>query len=141
MICDSQWGFEFSGLNSLLSCAFSQQDKIKVIEIIKGSVTFKKHESYYNTLNTELCWLCFCFSYWLFLYCSQSSQLIWKNIILEFSKNMIISPLIWVFDFIGWFSNYNKFDEIKWFCVFTKDTTQKFITKPHLHLWVDINSI
>ena len=46
VICDSWWGFEFSRLNSLLSWAFSQQDKIKIIEIINGSVTFKEYESY-----------------------------------------------------------------------------------------------
>ena len=41
MIRDSQQGFEFSWLNSL-SWAFSQKDKkIKIIEIIKWSVTFK----------------------------------------------------------------------------------------------------
>ena len=33
-----------------------------------------------------------------------------KNVILEFSKNMIIPPLIWVFDFIGWFSKYVAFE-------------------------------
>ena len=38
---DSQWGFEFSQLRSLLSWAFSQQDKkIKINGIINGSVTF-----------------------------------------------------------------------------------------------------
>ena len=41
VIRDSQ-GFEFSRLNSLLSRAFSQQDKnIKINGIINGFVTFK----------------------------------------------------------------------------------------------------
>ena len=42
MICDSQQGFEFSWLNSLLSWAFSQQGKkIKISGIINGSTTFR----------------------------------------------------------------------------------------------------
>ena len=47
------------------------------------------------------CWrlnwmlIVFFFLYWFFPYCSQSSQLIWKNLILKFSKNMIKPPLIW----------------------------------------------
>ena len=42
MIRDSQWGFEFSRQNSLLSQAFSQQDKkIKIMGIINGFVTSK----------------------------------------------------------------------------------------------------
>ena len=46
-------GFQFSRLNSLLSCAFSRQEKkIKIIGIINGYV---KIESHLNTLNTELC--------------------------------------------------------------------------------------
>ena len=34
-----------------------------------------------------------------------------------------------VFNFIGSFSNYVGFGEIKWLCAFIKYTTQKFITK------------
>ena len=52
MICDSQEGFEFSWQNSLLSWAFSQQDK-KIIGIFNESVTFK-YESYHNTLKWTL---------------------------------------------------------------------------------------
>ena len=33
------------------------------------------------------------------------------------------------FEFIGQFSNYVVFDEIKWLCTFAKYTTLKFITK------------
>ena len=56
MICNSWWGFEFSWLNSLLSWAFSQQDKnIKINGIISGSVTFKLYESYIWALNYVAC--------------------------------------------------------------------------------------
>ena len=42
MIRDSQQGFEFSWLNSLLTWALSQQDKkMKITGIIKESMTFK----------------------------------------------------------------------------------------------------
>ena len=42
MIRDSQRGFEFSRQNSLLSQAFSQQDrKIKIVGIINGFVPAK----------------------------------------------------------------------------------------------------
>ena len=34
-----------------------------------------------------------------------------------------------VFGFIGQFSNFVAFDEIKWLCDFTKYTTQKLVTK------------
>ena len=51
MIRDSQRGFEFSRLHSLL-WAFSQQDKkIKINGIANGSVTFKQY--YLKSLNTE----------------------------------------------------------------------------------------
>ena len=47
-----------SWLNSLLSWDFLWQDKkIKINEIINGSVIFK-YNSYLNTLNTELWWSC-----------------------------------------------------------------------------------
>ena len=36
------------------------------------------------------------FLYWFFPYCSQSRQLIYENLILEFPKNMIKPPLIWL---------------------------------------------
>ena len=53
--------FEISWPNSLLLWAFSWQNKkIKTNGTINGSVTFKAHESYLNTLNTKLCWL-YCF--------------------------------------------------------------------------------
>ena len=56
-----------------------------------------KVESYFNSLNTKLSWLCFFFLYWLFPCCSQLSKLIKKNlIILEFPKNMIKPPLLWL---------------------------------------------
>ena len=62
MICDSQQGFEFSWLNSLLSWAFSRQDKkIKINGIINGSLTFIWYESY-NTENYV--GLCSIFFYW-----------------------------------------------------------------------------
>ena len=49
---DSRRSFQFSRLNSLFSWAFSRQDKkIKIIGIVK-------FESYLNTLNTEVRWLC-----------------------------------------------------------------------------------
>ena len=59
-----------------------------------------------HIINTKLCWLYSCFLYWFFLaICIVHNQVIYianlKNFILEFSKNMIIPPLIWVFDFIG----------------------------------------
>ena len=55
MICDSQC-FEFSQLNSLLSWAFSWQDKkIKINENINASSKFQQFESY----NTELCYVLF----------------------------------------------------------------------------------
>ena len=58
---------------------------------------------------------------------------------------MIKRPLIWImclFDFIGWFSNYVAFDEIKWLRAFTKKyAMQKFIKKQNLIQWVDIRSI
>ena len=58
MIRDSQRGFEFSQLNSLLSRSFSGQDKkIKIKGIINGSVTFTWYESYQNMLNTESCYV------------------------------------------------------------------------------------
>ena len=83
-----------SWLNYLLSWDFLWQDKkIKINEIINGSVIFK-YNSYLNTLNTELWWSCSFFLYWFFPYCSQSSQLLLKNLILEFPKNMIKPPLI-----------------------------------------------
>ena len=45
VICDSQWGFKFWWLNTLLSWALSRQDKkIKIGGIINGSVTFKYYE-------------------------------------------------------------------------------------------------
>ena len=68
MIHDSQRCFEILWLNSLLSWAFSGQDKkMKISGIINGSVTFKWYESYLNTSNTELCWiLCSFFLYWFF---------------------------------------------------------------------------
>ena len=68
MIHDSQRCFEILWLNSLLSWAFSGQDKnMKISGIINGSVTFKWYESYLNTSSTELCWiLCSFFLYWFF---------------------------------------------------------------------------
>ena len=78
----------------LLIWAFSQQvKKVKIIGIVNGSVKF---ESYLSTLDTELCWLCSFFFYWFFPFCSQLSQLILKNPILKFPKNVIKPPLIWV---------------------------------------------
>ena len=55
---------------------------------------------------------------------------------LELAKNMIKPPLIWliyIFDFIGWLSNYVAFDKIKWFCAFTKYTT-KIYDKATIHV-------
>ena len=88
---------EILQLNSLLSWSFSQQDKkIKITEIINGSGTFKWYESYVNTLNTELGWLCSFFMYWSFPYCPQLCQLTYKHLNLEFAKNMIKALLIWL---------------------------------------------
>ena len=55
MIRDSQRGFEFSRLHSLLSWAFSQQHKIN--GITNRSVTFK-NMIVIRTLWTLNCWLC-----------------------------------------------------------------------------------
>ena len=83
---------EFWKLISLLLRTFSQQDeKIKINGIINGSLKFNNNERY----NTELCWLWFFFLYDSFPYWSQSSQLILKNLIFEFPKN-IKPPLIWL---------------------------------------------
>ena len=63
----SKRGFEFSRLNSLLSQAFSRQNKkIKINRIINGSVTFRSYESYLDTLNNELSCLCSSFLYRFF---------------------------------------------------------------------------
>ena len=35
--------------------------------------------TYFNTLDVELCWMCSFFLYLFFLYCSQSSQVIFKK--------------------------------------------------------------
>ena len=53
---------------------------------------FAKELLLLNSLNTELCWLCSFFLYWLFPYGSQSSQIIEENFILEFPKNMMEAP-------------------------------------------------
>ena len=64
--------------------------------------------------------------------------------------DQISIPLYNVFDFtniIGLFSTCVGFEEIKWFCAFTKDTTQKFIMKPQsksmnlVHLIVHTKSL
>ena len=47
----------------LLIMSLSQNKKIKINEVINGSV---KYGSYLNTLNIELCCLCFFFLYWFF---------------------------------------------------------------------------
>ena len=66
VIHDSWWGFEFFTTEFLFSWGFSRQDKIKIIGIINGFVTFK---------------------YRFFPYGSQSSQLILKKILfLNFQK-------------------------------------------------------
>ena len=55
MIHDSQQGFEFSQLSSLLSSASSRQDKkMKTNGIAIGSGTLKQYESHRKTLNAEL---------------------------------------------------------------------------------------
>ena len=102
MIRNSRRGFKFSRLNSLLSWAFSRQyKKLKIIGIIIGSVTFK-YERYHNFLNTELlivflnCWLCFFYLCWLFPYCSQLIQLVFKILFSNFRKNMFKPLLIWL---------------------------------------------
>ena len=68
MICDSRRGFEFSRLNSLLSRAFSRQDKkLNINGIIIGSMTLKQYESYHDTLSTELLTEFFFFELILFI--------------------------------------------------------------------------
>ena len=76
-------------------------------------------------MNTELGWLCSFFMYWSFPYCPQLCQLTYKHLNLEFAKKHDQSSvnLTNVFDFTGCPSNYVVFDEIKWFCGFTKYTT------------------
>ena len=46
-------------------------------------------------MNTELL-IVVLFLYWFFPYWSQASQLIKKNVLLEFLKSMIKPPLIWI---------------------------------------------
>ena len=75
----------------LLSWAFSQQDKkMKIIEIINGHLINIK---IILTIWTLKYVDCFSFSFIdFFLYYSQLSQLIYKNIFLKFAKNMIKPP-------------------------------------------------
>ena len=60
-----------------------------------------KKESYLNILNTELL-IAFVFLHWFFPYCSASSQLIFKNVLLESPKkhDQTSINLINIFDFI-----------------------------------------
>ena len=48
---------------------------------------------------------------------------------------MIKPPIIWliIFDFIGLFSKYVGFDEIKWLCYFTEYVTHKFTTNATIY--------
>ena len=96
MIRDSRQSFEFSRLSSLLSRAFSRQDKkMKINGITIGSGTLKQYESYRKTLNAELL-IMFFFLNWFFLsFCSQSRQQILKNPILDFPNKTIKPLLIW----------------------------------------------
>ena len=86
---------------------------------------------------------CVFFLYWFFPYCSQSSQLILKNLILKFLKKHETSiNLTTIFDFIGWFSNYIGFDEIKYGCVALLNILHINLQQSHkLRQWVGINSI
>ena len=88
-------------------------------------------------------WIVF-FLYWFFPYCSQSSQLIFKNLILKFLKKHDETSinLTTIFDFIGWFSNYVGFDEIKYGCIALLNILQINLQQSHkLRQWVGINSI
>ena len=125
MIRDWQWGFEFWRLHSLLSWAFSWQDKmIKIIGIIMDLWHLKNMKV--NTLNTELCWLCSFFLYW----CPQLNQLILKNLIVEFSKkhDQTSTNLITSYDVIALFFNYLVFKKINRFCAFTNEFNELLLT-------------
>ena len=79
MIRDSQQGFEFSRLNSLLLWSFSRQDKkIKINEIINYQWIWDikmiwKLSQPSKPWTKEMVFIFFL--YWFFPYCSQSSQL------------------------------------------------------------------
>ena len=72
------------------------------------------------------------FLYWFFPYCSQSNQLIKKISYSQISEkyDQTSINLTNVFNFIGSFSNYVGFDEIKWLYALTKYDSQNFIKKP-----------
>ena len=45
--------------------------------------------TYFNTLNVELYWMCSFLLYWFFLYCPQSSQLIFKKAYFRTSEEKV----------------------------------------------------
>ena len=111
-------------MNSFLSWAFSQHKKIKIIEIINESATFKYYESSLNNLNTDPCWFC---SFFLLTLKPPNLKVIYSLIYEEHDQSFI--NLTDVFDFMGYFSNYVVFDEIKLLCALLNILyTQKFIT-------------
>ena len=118
MIRDSWQDFKYSWLNSLLSWTFLQQDKnIKIIVIMNGSVTFEIYKSYFNTFNTELCWLCSFFLNWFFPHYPYLSQLILKKSYSQISEkhNQIINLTYAFYHFICfiiWL--YRLIFELRW---------------------------
>ena len=113
-------------LNFLIeSWAFSQHNKkIKIIEIINESATFKYYESSLNNLNTDPCWFC---SFFLLTLKLPNLKVIYSLIYKEHDQSFI--NLTDVFHFMGYFSNYVVFDEIKLLCALLNILyTQKFIT-------------
>ena len=82
--------------------------------------------------------------YWFFLYCSQSSQLIWKNLISPISKQKHdeTSNNLNIFDFLGWFSITLRLMKSNGCVPLPKNILHKNLWWSHiLSQWVDINSI
>ena len=106
MIWDSQAGFEFLQLNSLLPWTHElfhdNRRKFKSMDFYQWicDIQIMWKLSYltllrfivFNSLNTGLCCLYSFFLYWFFPYDSQSNQIIYKTFILEFRKS-IFKPL------------------------------------------------